>query len=100
MHLSKIRPPLPTGQAARELRVIGDYGQSGIAPGLVPIATQPMAVTGIACCAIPVPIDLVWSGCWKSGMKRAIEQETLQALVETSAAREFRVLREDEAWRL
>ncbi len=33
-------------------------------------------------------------------MKRAIEQETLQALVETWAAREFRVLREGEAWRL
>jgi hypothetical protein len=33
-------------------------------------------------------------------MKRAIEQETLQALVETDAAREFRVLREGKAWRL
>ncbi|MFL6968649.1 hypothetical protein ACJ6X8_20670, partial [Pseudomonas alvandae] len=33
-------------------------------------------------------------------MKRAIEQDTLQALVETGAAREFRVLREGEAWRL
>lgn len=33
-------------------------------------------------------------------MKRAIEQETLQALVEAGAAREFRVLREGEAWRL
>ena len=33
-------------------------------------------------------------------MKRAIEQETLQALVETGAAREFRVLREGEACRL
>jgi hypothetical protein len=33
-------------------------------------------------------------------MKRAIEQETLQVLVETGAAREFRVLREGEAWRL
>ena len=33
-------------------------------------------------------------------MKRSIEQETLQALVETGAAREFRVLREGEAWRL
>lgn len=33
-------------------------------------------------------------------MKRAIEQETLQALVETGAAREFRVLRDGEAWRL
>lgn len=33
-------------------------------------------------------------------MKRAIEQETLQALVETGAAREFRVLREGETWRL
>lgn len=31
-------------------------------------------------------------------MKRAVEQETLQALAETGAAREFRVLR--EAWRL
>lgn len=33
-------------------------------------------------------------------MKQAIEQETLQALVEIGAAREFRVLREGEAWRL
>lgn len=33
-------------------------------------------------------------------MKRAIEQETLQALVETGAAQEFRVLREGEVWRL
>lgn len=37
-------------------------------------------------------------------MKRAFEQETLQTLVETGAAREFRVLRdgdgEGEAWRL
>lgn len=33
-------------------------------------------------------------------MKRAIKQETLQALIETGAAREFRVLREDETWRL
>ena len=33
-------------------------------------------------------------------MKRAIEQETLQALVETGAVREFRVLREGEVWRL
>lgn len=33
-------------------------------------------------------------------MKRAVEQDTLQALVETGAAREFRVLREGEAWRL
>ncbi|MEA1604579.1 hypothetical protein [Pseudomonas spirodelae] len=33
-------------------------------------------------------------------MKRAIEQETLQALVETGAAREFRVLREGDDWRL
>lgn len=33
-------------------------------------------------------------------MKRAVEQETLQALVETGAARKFRVLREGEAWRL
>lgn len=33
-------------------------------------------------------------------MKRAIEQDTLAALVETGAAREFRVLREGEAWRL
>jgi hypothetical protein len=33
-------------------------------------------------------------------MKRAIEQETLQALVETGAAREFRALREGEGWRL
>lgn len=33
-------------------------------------------------------------------MKRAIEQDTLLALVETGAAREFRALREGEAWRL
>lgn len=33
-------------------------------------------------------------------MKRAVEQETLQALVETGAVREFRVLREGAAWRL
>lgn len=33
-------------------------------------------------------------------MKRSIEQETLPALVETGAAREFRVLRDGEAWRL
>ncbi|MBV2132301.1 hypothetical protein KRX52_05735 [Pseudomonas sp. MAP12] len=33
-------------------------------------------------------------------MKRAIEQETLQALVETGAAREFRVLRDGEGWHL
>jgi hypothetical protein len=33
-------------------------------------------------------------------MKRAVEQETLMTLVETGAAREFRVLREGEAWRL
>lgn len=33
-------------------------------------------------------------------MKRAIEQETLAALIETGAAREFRVLRDGEAWRL
>lgn len=33
-------------------------------------------------------------------MKRAIEQDTLAALVETGAAREFRVLRDGEAWRL
>lgn len=33
-------------------------------------------------------------------MKKAIEQEILQALVETGAAREFRVLREEEGWRL
>jgi hypothetical protein len=33
-------------------------------------------------------------------MKKAVEQETLQTLVETGAAREFRVLREGEAWRL
>ena len=32
-------------------------------------------------------------------MKKAIEQETLAALVETGVAREFRVLRECEAWR-
>jgi len=33
-------------------------------------------------------------------MKKAIAQETLAALVETGAAREFRVLRDGEAWRL
>ena len=33
-------------------------------------------------------------------MRKAVEQETLQALVETGAAREFRVLREGEDWRL
>ncbi|MHB0783867.1 hypothetical protein [Pseudomonas sp. NBRC 111132] len=33
-------------------------------------------------------------------MRTAIEQETLQALVETRTAREFRVLRDGEAWRL
>lgn len=33
-------------------------------------------------------------------MKKAVEQDTLQALVETGAARDFRVLREDETWRL
>lgn len=33
-------------------------------------------------------------------MRTAIEQETLQALVETGATREFRVLRDGEAWRL
>lgn len=33
-------------------------------------------------------------------MKRAVEQERLQASVETGIAREFRVLREGEAWRL
>lgn len=33
-------------------------------------------------------------------MKKAVEQDTLQALVETVAAREFRVLREGEGWRL
>ncbi len=33
-------------------------------------------------------------------MRKAIEQDTLAALVETGAAREFRVLREGEAWRL
>lgn len=33
-------------------------------------------------------------------MKRAIEQDTLQALVEARAAREFRALREGETWRL
>jgi hypothetical protein len=30
-------------------------------------------------------------------MKKAVEQETLQTLVETGATREFRVLREGEA---
>uniref|UniRef100_UPI003F58B872 hypothetical protein n=1 Tax=Pseudomonas helvetica TaxID=3136738 RepID=UPI003F58B872 len=33
-------------------------------------------------------------------MKGAVKQETLQALVETGTAQEFRVLREGEAWRL
>lgn len=35
-------------------------------------------------------------------MKKAVEQETLQTLVETGAAREFRVLRDGqgEAWHL
>lgn len=33
-------------------------------------------------------------------MKKAIAQETLATLVETGAAREFRVLREDDVWRL
>ena len=33
-------------------------------------------------------------------MIRSVEQETLQALVETGAAREFRVLHDGEAWRL
>lgn len=33
-------------------------------------------------------------------MRTAIEQDTLAALVETGAAREFRVLREGEIWRL
>ena len=33
-------------------------------------------------------------------MRKAVEQETLQALVETGAAREFRVLHDGENWRL
>ncbi|WP_246218906.1 hypothetical protein [Pseudomonas izuensis] len=33
-------------------------------------------------------------------MKRAIEQDTLAALVETGAVGEFRVLCDGEAWRL
>ncbi|MHC2146479.1 hypothetical protein ACVI9W_002461 [Pseudomonas sp. 210_17 TE3656] len=33
-------------------------------------------------------------------MRKAIEQDTLAALVETGAAREFRVLRDGEAWHL
>lgn len=33
-------------------------------------------------------------------MKRAVAQETLQALLETGAARGFRVLRDGEVWRL
>ncbi|MNY78740.1 hypothetical protein D3C86_2191210 [compost metagenome] len=33
-------------------------------------------------------------------MKQAIAQETLATLVVTGAAREFRVLRDEEAWRL
>ncbi len=41
---------------------------------------------------------------WLSGrageLKGAVKQETLQALVETGTAQEFRVLREGEAWRL
>lgn len=45
-------------------------------------------------------------GAWPEGrvegrrMRTAIEQETLAALIETGAAREFRVLRDGEAWRL
>lgn len=31
-------------------------------------------------------------------MKKAVEQDTLQALVKTGVAREFRVLREGETW--
>ena len=46
--------------------------------------------------------DWTLSGYWldasaEINMKRAIEQETLQALVETGPAWEFRVLREGEA---
>lgn len=41
-----------------------------------------------------------WTRAQGIDLKRAIEQETLLALVETGAAREFRVLREGEAWRL
>ncbi|ERL01218.1 hypothetical protein O999_23370 [Pseudomonas putida LF54] len=33
-------------------------------------------------------------------MRKAIEQDTLAALLETGAAREFRVLRDSDAWRL
>lgn len=33
-------------------------------------------------------------------MNKGIAQETLAALVETGAARKFRVLRDGEAWRL
>lgn len=33
-------------------------------------------------------------------MKKAIAQETLAALIETGAAREFRVLHDGEAWHL
>ena len=41
-----------------------------------------------------------WTRAQGINMKRAIELETLQTLVETGAAREFRVLREGEVWRL
>ncbi len=41
-----------------------------------------------------------WTRAQGINMKRAIEQDTLAALVETGAAREFRVLRDGEAWRL
>jgi hypothetical protein len=33
-------------------------------------------------------------------MRQSIDQDTLAALVETAAAREFRALREGELWRL
>ncbi len=41
-----------------------------------------------------------WLRMQRQRMKRAIEQETLLALFETGAAREFRVLRKGEDWRL
>lgn len=63
------------------------------------VTARPTAVTGLRLCAIPETRGLVDARAGDA-MKRAIEQETLQVLVETGAAREFRVLREGEAWRL
>lgn len=55
-------------------------------------------MTGLRPCAIPDTRELdEWES---SGIRKAVEQKTLQALVETGAAREFRVLREGEDWRL